>query len=206
MAFDNVRLNVHVESGAKGGPGFKTTVIAQASGKEQRNAEWLFERGAWDLSYGIMSKTDYREITDFFRSRRGMHRGFRFKDWTDYEAVDEVIGTGDGATLSFKLVKDYGYYKKRITRPITGTVSVKINGTPKATGWTVNTATGVITFTNNETHRPAVGEIITASFSFDLPVRFDIDRLDTRVIWEGAGSIPNIPIVELLEDDDELPA
>jgi uncharacterized protein (TIGR02217 family) len=202
MAFDNVRLNPHIESGAQGGPGFKTTVISQASGKEQRQAEWLTERGQWDVSYGIMNKEDYTEIYNFFRNRRGRFRGFRFKDWADYEATNELVGTGDGVTRVFKLFKDYGFYKKRITRPVAGTVSVTVNGTPKTTGLTIDTAEGLITFTNTEEHIPAIGAVIRASFEFDLPVRFDMDRLQLRTIWEHAGAYPEIPIIELLEDDE----
>lgn len=205
MAFDSVRLREDIEQGAKGGPGFKTTVISLASGKEQRVAEWLHERGEWDISYGIMNKEDYSEIFAFFRSRRGRFRGFRFKDWADYQATNEIIGTGDGVTLAFKLTKDYGYYKKRITRPVAGTVTVTLDGTPKVGGWTLDAETGIITFTNDGAHIPGNGVIVRASFEFDLPVRFDIDRLDGRIIWEQAASFPDIVIVELLEDDEELP-
>jgi len=205
MAFDDVRLNVHIEQGSRGGPGFKTTVIPTSSGKEQRVAEWLHERGEWDVSYGIQNKEDYREIYDFFRNRRGRFRGFRFKDWADYSAANELLGTGDGLRTVYPLTKDYGYYKKRITRPIAGTVTVTIDATPKATGWTLNAATGVITFTDDVAHIPADGALVRASFDFDLPVRFDIDRLDLRTVWEHAGSFPDIAIIELLEDDDELP-
>jgi uncharacterized protein (TIGR02217 family) len=201
MAFDNVRLNVAIERGAEGGPGFKTTVITQASGKEQRQAEWLHERGYWDVSYGIMNKEDYTEIYNFFRDRRGRHRGFRFKDWADYQATNEMLGTGDGVNRVFKLTKDYGYYKKRITRPVSGTVTVTVAGTPKTSGFTVDHQTGTITFTNTEEHIPAIGAAVRASFEFDLPVRFDMDQLKLRVIWEHAASFPEMPIIELLEDE-----
>lgn len=206
MAFDNVRLNPHIERGSKGGPGFKTTIITLSSGKEQRVAEWLHERGEWDISYGIMNKEDYRQVYDFFRARRGKFRGFRFKDWADYQATNEQIGIGDGATRTFKLVKNYDFYKKRITRPIAGTASVTFNGTPKTSGWSLNSDNGTITFNNHEDHIPGAGVVVRASFEFDLPVRFDIDKLDLRMIWERAATFPDIAIVELLEDDEELPA
>lgn len=204
MAFDDVRLNPAIERGAEGGPGFKTIVIGLSSGKEQRISEWLYERGEWDISYGIQDKSDFTQITNFFRSRRGKFRGFRFKDWADYEAVGELLGTGDGLKREFKLVKDYGYYKKRITRPVSDTVTVTINGIQKIGGFTVNHQTGIITFTNHEDHIPAEDAVVRASFQFDLPVRFDIDKLDLRIVWERAGSFPSIAIIELLEDEEAV--
>jgi uncharacterized protein (TIGR02217 family) len=204
MSFDEVRLNEWIEQGARGGPGFKTTIITLASGKEQRNSEWLHERGEWNFGYGTMEKEDYREIYDFFRDRRGRARGFRFRDWADYEAANELLGTGNGTRRVFRLIKDYGFYKKRITRPVAGTVTVTVNGQPRTTGWTINNSTGTITFANTEAAIPAVGAQVRASFTFDLPVRFDIDRLDLRMTWENAASFPDIRIVELLEDDDPL--
>ncbi len=53
----------------------------------------------------------------FFEERRGRLHGFRFKDWSDYKscapsetlsALDQAIGTGDGAMAAFQLTKTYG--------------------------------------------------------------------------------------------------
>jgi uncharacterized protein (TIGR02217 family) len=44
---------------------------------------------------------------------------------------------------------------------------------------------------------PEPGVPITAGFAFDVPVRFDTDRLDVTLDIETLGSIPQIPLVEL---------
>jgi uncharacterized protein (TIGR02217 family) len=39
---------------------------------------------------------------------------------------------------------------------------------------------------------------VRAGFEFDVPVRFDIDRIDVSLSAFEAGRIPSIPLVEIL--------
>ena len=82
---------------------------------------------------------------------------------------------------------------RAITKPVAGTVTIALNGTPQASGWSVSTTTGLITFTT----APAPGVAITAGFEFDVPVRFDTDALDVTLDLERLGSITSIPLIEL---------
>lgn len=193
MAFDDVRLPENLERGSSGGPEFRTTIIELSGGSESRNRDWSYERGRWNVSYGVQSKADYQVLTNFFRARMGRLRGFRFKDWTDYEATEEHIGTGDGSTTTFQLSKAYGTYVRRITRPVLGTVEVTVDGVP--TSASVNHSTGVVTISP----APAGDAVVRASFQFDVPVRFESDRMEVSLIWEGAGSVPDLNVVELRE-------
>ena len=72
-------------------------------------------------------------------------------------------------------------------------MSIALNGTPQASGWSVTTATGLVTFTT----APALGVAITAGFEFDVPVRFDTDALDVTLDLERFGSITSIPLLEI---------
>ena len=45
--------------------------------------------------------------------------------------------------------------------------------------------------------RPAAGVLVTAGFEFDVPVRFDTDRLDVTWDLDRLGSIASIPLVEV---------
>jgi uncharacterized protein (TIGR02217 family) len=47
------------------------------------------------------------ELIAFFRARRGKAYSLRFKDWTDYKANGQLLGTGDDALTQFQLVKHY---------------------------------------------------------------------------------------------------
>ncbi len=59
------------------------------------------------MASGLKNQTQLNELIAFFRARKGRAYGFRFKDWTDYKAIGELIGTGDDAETTFQLVKRY---------------------------------------------------------------------------------------------------
>ena len=70
---------------------------------------------------------------------------------------------------------------------------IAIDGSEQASGWSVDTATGLVTFNT----APASGVSITAGFEFDVPVRFDTDTLDVTLDLERLGSITSIPLLEI---------
>ncbi len=205
MAFDNVRFPTAIARGRTGGPERRTDVVLTASGREHRNSRWADSRRRYNVGYGVKSLADIEAVIAFFEERRGRLHAFRFKDHADFkscdikqapQATDQVLGTGDGATTVFQLKKTYGTgvrnYERAITAPVAGTVIVATNGTP-TTAFTLNAALGAITFST----APATGTTITAGFEFDVPVRFDTDELTINLSDFEAGSVPNIPLLEV---------
>ena len=206
MAFHEVRFPDNISRGARGGPERRTQIVEMASGDEERNGSWADSRRRYDASYGIRKADDLATVTAFFEARRGRLYGFRWKDWADYKsgqpsantaATDQPVGTGNGVTTAFQLVKRYTsgaqFWTRTITKPVAGTVALALNGVPQITDWTVNTTTGVVTFAA----APAPGIAITAGFEFDVPVRFDTDTLDVTLDFERLGSITSIPLIEV---------
>ena len=82
---------------------------------------------------------------------------------------------------------------RRIVKPVTGTVRVARGGVETVAGWSVNATSGVVTFAA----APGAGVLVTAGFEFDVPVRFDTDRLDVTWDLDRLGSIASIPLVEV---------
>ena len=206
MAFHEVRFPDDISRGARGGPERRTQVVELASGDEERNASWANSRRRYDVAYGIRRADDLAAVVAFFEARNGRLHGFRFKDWADFKSclpsqtsgpTDQPIGTGNGSATLFQLTKRYASgaqsWTRAITKPVAGTVTVALNGTPQPSSWSVSTATGLITFTT----APALGVAITAGFEFDVPVRFDTDALDVTLDLERLGSITSIPLVEI---------
>ncbi len=206
MAFHDVRFPDDISRGARGGPERRTQIVELASGDEERNASWANSRRRYDAAYGIRRADDLAAVVAFFEARNGRLHGFRWKDWADWKsclpsqtpaATDQNIGTGDGTTTDFQLVKAYisggQSWTRTITKPVAGTVKVAIDGVEQTTGWAVNTTTGVVSFTT----APASGSAITAGFEFDVPVRFDTDALDVTLDLERLGSITSIPLIEV---------
>lgn len=130
--FDDVRLPVFIEQGAKGGPGFNTTIKDLASGREKRNQNWSRSRARWDIGYAIDDFEGMRPVLAFFYARRGRARAFRFRDWADYELPRQTIGVGDAVHRVFPIFKRYeddgGTFDRPITRPVRGTIRVWVDG------------------------------------------------------------------------------
>lgn len=197
MAFHDVRLPDAIEQGASGGPSFQTTVLPLSSGGEQRNSDWLEARHEWELGYGIDDRASYDAVRQFFFARRGQAHTFRFKDWSDYELVDEVIGVGDGVNTVFQIIRTYetdgpAPYFRRITRPVGGTVSFKIAGTPVSA---TDNGLGIYTLADV----PADGDEVTCSCEFDMCVRFNTDKFQLTLQQVDAGQISSLPIIEVRE-------
>jgi uncharacterized protein (TIGR02217 family) len=122
--FHEVRFPNNIAYGATGGPEFATTVVATGAGHEKRNVNWSEARGRWDVASGLKKQAQIDELIAFFRARKGRAYGFRFKDWTDYRATGQLLGTGDDALTQFQLVKHYPSGSvievRTITKPVAG--------------------------------------------------------------------------------------
>ncbi len=210
MSFHEIRFPTAISRGATGGPERRTDVVALGSGHEERNSRWADSRRSYNAGYGIKTLDDLHAVIAFFEERRGRLYGFRWKDHADFRscpptvtpiAIDQTLGVGDGETSAFQLVKRYGAthapWSRRITKPVTGTVLVAVGGTLISldTAAILDPATGILTFAPE--HIPAEGAIVTAGFEFDVPVRFDTDKLEVSLQGFSHGAIPSIPIVEV---------
>lgn len=209
-AFHEVLFPLDVALKSAGGPERRTEIVALASGREERNARWAHSRRRYDAGYGVKTLTALSEVVAFFEERRGRLHGFRWRDRLDHAscapggivtAFDQLIGTGDGATAAFALVKTYGGphapYLRPIQKPVAGSVRIAVAGVELAAGaaFALDTATGVVTFA--EGHVPGAGKEVSAGFLFDVPVRFDTDYLEVDLSAFAAGAIPKIPLIEI---------
>jgi len=208
MNFHEVRFPASLSFGSIGGPERRTDVVTLANGFEERNTPWAHSRRRYDAGLGMRSLDDVETLIAFFEARRGQMYGFRWKDWSDFKSGrasgdihfrDQVIAEGDGQTVFFALAKSYRSgafsYSRPITKPVEGSVRIGIEQDEMREGvdYAVDETTGLITFT----HAPGETLQITAGFEFDVPVRFDADRIQTSVASFQAGDVPNVPVVEV---------
>lgn len=210
MSFHDVRFPTAISRNAQGGPERRTDVVVLGSGYEERNSRWADSRRNYNAGYGVKSLDDLYQIIAFFEERRGRLHAFRWRDPMDWKscapnatpgALDQVIGTGTGTRATFQLKKVYGSafapWTRDIKKPIAATVKIAVAGAAQAAGtnFAVDASTGIVTFLSG--HIPASGESVTAGFEFDVPVRFDTDKLEINLSGFTSGAIPNIPIVEV---------
>jgi uncharacterized protein (TIGR02217 family) len=210
MSFHEVRFPTAISRGAQGGPERRTDVVVLGSGYEERNSRWADSRRSYNAGYGVKSLDDLHAVIAFFEERRGRLFGFRWRDHADWKscapegapaAGDQTIGTGDGTQATFALKKVYGTtfqpWTRLVKKPVEGSVLVAVDSVPMSAGadFIVDHASGTVAFQPGSI--PGAGAVVTAGFEFDVPVRFDTDKLEISLQGFRHGAIPNIPIVEI---------
>jgi uncharacterized protein (TIGR02217 family) len=208
MSFHEVRFPASLSFGALGGPERRTQIVALSNGFEERATPWADSRRRYDAGLGLRSLDDLHALVAFFEARRGQLNGFRWKDWADFKSSrpsrevtgeDQELGRGDGVRRAFQLIRRYRsgaqVWVRTITKPVAGTVRVMLGQEPRVESidWTVDLATGVVTFTDP----PPLDVPVTAGFEFDVPVRFDTDRVQVSVASFQAGEMPSVPVIEV---------
>jgi uncharacterized protein (TIGR02217 family) len=190
MAFYEIRFPEILSFEFAGGEEFMTDVAVSGAGFESRNQNWAQARRKWQCSHVPKERDATQQLRSFFNAMAGRVHGFRFKDWTDYE-----VKTGEGVftqitPTTFQLVRRYTFggqtHDRVISKPVAGTVVVTGGVSPS-----INTATGVVTVTSG-TPTSWIGE-------FDVPARFDTDRLNLQMIERQPITCMwgDVPIVEI---------
>jgi uncharacterized protein (TIGR02217 family) len=206
MSFDEILIPLRIGFGSQGGPSFSTEIVTVDGGYERRNQNWSQARRRFDAATGLRRAADVATLIAFFHARAGRARGFRLRDWSDFTSAsdgtgtatfaDQIIGSGTGSQTQFQLIKTYTSgavsHVRTIKKPVSGSVSVGLDGAPQASGWSVDTATGLITFAA----APSSSVVVTAGFTFDVPVRFDSDQLNLSA-EDFQQMRVQIPIVEV---------
>jgi uncharacterized protein (TIGR02217 family) len=208
MGFHEVRFPANLSFGSVGGPERRTEVVALSNGFEERNTPWAQSRRRYDAGVSLRSLDDIAVLIAFFEARRGQLYGFRWKDWSDFKSCapsgtpgfrDQEIAVADGVQRVFGLSKSYrsgGHvYVRPVAKPVEGSVLVGITGDEQVLGvdFELDVTTGEVRFAEP----PDAGEVITAGFEFDVPVRFDTDIIQTSVASFHAGEVPEVPVVEI---------
>lgn len=204
--FVNEKFPIDYSAGSSGGPGYDSNILRAQNGQivvVRRQAAPIHE---YQVSFDTRALSVISSAKAFLLAMEGAAYSFRFQDLWDFNSsvagytikdgsgavvqgtsptnLDQVIGIGDGSTTTFQLVKRYATtskgYNRPIRLPISGTVTVALNGVNQASGWTVNLTTGVITFTTP----PGVAVVITAGFEFDVMVMCTA-RTDRQTAIEG---------------------
>lgn len=174
-------------------PRWSTAITQVDSGAEQANQRWAHPLYRFTLPEAVRDHAVFEAVRDQWLAMHGPAHTWPFRDPLDFASqalsapnvaptvtmTDQVIGTGDGETTAFPLVKQYTRgsqtYSRLIHLPIVSTVLISINdvaqpiGSPPA--WTVSRPGGVITFAT----APGFGAVIRAGFLFDVEVRFESD-------------------------------
>lgn len=207
MAFHEVRLPARLAFGSTGGVERRTEIVTLGSGFERRSTPWAQGRRRYLIGANLRSLDDMAILTAFFEARRGRLYGFRFRDFADFKSCapgaavtphDQNLGVGDGVRTEFPLRKHYGdgedASERRIQKPVEGTVRIGVDGAElDSAAYETDSAAGVVTFHSP----PPAGVAVTAGFEFDVPVRFDADRIEVTLESFAAGRMAAVPLIEV---------
>lgn len=198
MSFIDQRLPQQVEIGAVRRERAMHEIVTTDGGHEVRNARHAQDVFEYDISFptGEFSGTIIAEVKAMVKASRIGLYAFRFRDWDteNNTLTDEQVGTGDGSETEFQIKKTWtvgGISAERIiTRPVSP-LTVKLNGVTQGGGYSINYATGLLTFTS----APAAAAVIAVSGFYDIPVRFDLSYEATGV----TGWLEHIDRLTLIE-------
>ena len=175
---------------------YNTIINKSKNGNELRISNYDYPLLSYNVINDIKTKKELEDIINFFKLVKGRAYGFKFKDWLDYKVINQNIAVADGEQKDFQLIKTYNINNKLQTRKITKPkqVSIFINNQNITTNISINYENGIITFNTP----PEKDTIISASFEFYVPVRFDNDKIEIVMKNEKVGEIKDLKIVELL--------
>lgn len=193
--FLDIRFPPTISLGAEGGAEFRTDIVITASGAETRNQNWERQRMRYDVAHAARREAQWRQLQAFFLAARGRACSFRFKDWLDYVCAPGAgvfaLDDSGGSPTGLQMYKRYTFagqtYDRKITKPVSGSITVTGAGT-------LDYSTGIV---HGGTPTAWAGE-------FDVHARFDTDAMRSNLITRAQdGEIlvgwNSIPIVEVSE-------
>ncbi len=185
MAFFEEQFDVRLSYGARGGPVWSTAVAKVQSGRRSANRLWSAPLHRYNVSHAVKTNADFEIVRSFFYVVAGQYDGFRFKDWSDYEA------TQDNSTLSFisgtlwrlqrKYVVGSRTHLRDIQKPRPGVVVRRLrSGVWSTATATVDTTTGIADISGHVS-----GDVYAWIGEFDVPVAFTTDAMEAEIVDVG---------------------
>ncbi|MDD5247815.1 MAG: DUF2460 domain-containing protein [Rhodocyclaceae bacterium] len=153
-------------------PEWSTSAQRSVSGKELRLPNWSYPIWHFALTYEVLRadavNTELQTLMGFFCARQGSFDTFLFNDPTDNAVTAQPLGTGDGATKSFQLVRQMAGFVEPV-KELNGAPQLFVNGVATS-AFSLGTG-GVVTFNT----APANGAALTWSGNFYFRVHFEKD-------------------------------
>ncbi|MER8489333.1 TIGR02217 family protein [Mesorhizobium australicum] len=224
MTFYNVVLPGFPSQGSEVAPVSLVDIGRGPSGHEKRRSRRSRRLRRFNIGKNIRTVNDVYEILSLFEVTNGPEHTFAIQNLLDWKsckpeetvaATDAVIGVGDGSNAGFQLKKQYKItlvdgstvvaIDRDIYLPVEGTVLIAVGGVLQAetTDWILDYETGAITFLAG--HEPADEAVVTAGFEFNEIVRFDTNDLSQIMEFFRVGSVPSIPLMEVIPYTDPVP-
>lgn len=192
------------------GPSFSTTILSLTNGQEKRNINWEEAIHTYSFTFNPMNPDELYTLKNIFMATKGHAKGFRVRDNADFtsknthtyygqedtiSSQDQTIGTYNGTTTDFQLIKTYSFggedTVRVIRKPVVGTVLIYANNEyVEDTDYTVDYTTGIVTLTTI----PANPTPIKAGYVFDIPVRFATNNETLAAAFDNNGELSSVAV------------
>lgn len=102
-------------------PIWDTIIQGAVSGKETRLAQQTYPRWQWDLRFDFLradtTNHEFQDLVGFINSRQGQFDSFLYTDANDYTVSGQALGTGNGSTAGYQLVRAFGGFLEPVLAP-----------------------------------------------------------------------------------------
>lgn len=186
-----------------------TEVGVTQSGSEQRTVVWMDSLRTYEAGLVARLASEWILIDGLFEICEGQAHGFRLKDATDYsvslaQGYPGSLDPADGSVITpgvgfgmpiLQAVKRYAYgsryHYRKLTKLVSGSVSVTRNGTPVVVGAgageiAIDVDTGQITFVADAT-RAVTGVTVGATTQVQLATAMTGTVVTDRIYLTGLG-------------------
>ena len=174
-------------------PVLRTQVIQAVSGREVRGSYQQYPLYEFSLSYEFLRDnnlgTEADTLLGFVLTVGGMLQSFLYNDATDNAVTAQTLGTGNGTTTAFQLIRTIGAGGFGYIEPVNNVnaiTGIYLNGV-LTTAYTVN-STGLVTFTA----APASGVAITWTGTYYYRVRLLQDQADFSLFMQSLWELKTI--------------
>lgn len=173
------------------GPIFDTSKELSVSGRTARYPRRITPRWQWELNFDAVfqnyqsgtpygGNADMATLAGFFAQLYGGAYPFQYLSADDNSVTGQALGTGDGATKTFQLVRALGGFTEKVNAP--NAVAVYVNGVLKTLGADYSlSASGLVTFVA----APAAGAAVTWTGTYYWVCEFDDDLIEFEQIMSG---------------------
>lgn len=100
-------LDEEVDYGFEGGPRYKTGTVDLENGFYDKDSQWIYPRHEFSAQFGNIDDARRDKIIAVYHVCRGSRHSFMFKDWNDFEIVDQPITVEAGTLNKIQLYKAY---------------------------------------------------------------------------------------------------
>ena len=195
-------------------PLWSTQITRVDSGDEQANRRWAHPLYRFRLPEAVRDMSTLNAVRDHWLVLAGPFSTWPFRDPSDFASVDltennvaptlssadQTLGTGDGVTTAFQLIRTYtatNSYARTITIPVVSSVLIEVNGVDPTTlspaiTWSVSRPGGLVTFSSPIT----AGHVVKAGYLFDNEVRYESDdAFDAIAQQAGIGGFADMTFI-----------